>query len=53
MNQGKGKYVQRKPYGFVYGRHEHWTKANDPLNFKVDRSPEAIARAKNPQKAEI
>ena len=38
INQYQGKYVKRNPFGHVYGRHENWTKANDPLNFKVDRS---------------
>ena len=38
LNQGQGKYVKRNPFGFVYKRHSAWTTANDPLNFKVDRS---------------
>lgn len=45
INQHEGKYVKRSPFGFVYGRHSNWTKANDPLNFKVDRS-----KPKNPEK---
>ena len=39
LNQHQGKFVEREPFGFVYGRHKHWTQTNDPLNFKVDRSP--------------
>ena len=38
LNQKKGKFVERKPFGFPYRRHAAWTKLNDPLNFKVDRS---------------
>lgn len=41
MNQQKGKYVPRHPFGFVYGRHKAWTETNDPINFKVDRSNSA------------
>ena len=38
LNQQKGKYFARKPFGHVYGRHADWRRVNDPLNFKVDRS---------------
>lgn len=38
LSQQKGKYVKRDPFGFVYSRHKAWTEANDPINFKVDRS---------------
>lgn len=38
LNQQKGKYIQRSPFGYVYSRHKAWTQTNDPLNFKVDRS---------------
>ena len=38
LNQQKGKFVQRKPFGFPYRRHSAWTNLNNPLNFKVDRS---------------
>lgn len=38
LNQNKGQYVERKPFGFVYSRHPNWTQSNNPLNWKVDRS---------------
>lgn len=38
LNQQKGKYVKRDPFGFVYRRHQAWTEANDPLKRVVDRS---------------
>lgn len=38
LNQKKGKYVARKPFGHVYARHAEWMKVNNPLNWKVDRS---------------
>lgn len=38
MNQQKGKYIQRSPFGYVYSRHSAWTATNDALNFKVDRT---------------
>ena len=37
-NQGKGKYLHRKNFGFPFARHSNYVKANDPMNWKVDRS---------------
>lgn len=45
MNQQKGKYVARQPFGHVYGRHKEWIKVNNPLNFKVDRSKKSESKA--------
>lgn len=38
LNQHQGKYISRGSFGYTYRRHEAWTKTNDPINFKVDRS---------------
>lgn len=35
LNQQKGKYIKRQPFGFTYARHKAYTAANDPLNWKV------------------
>jgi len=43
MNQQKGKYIKRDPFGFVYRRHQAWTETNDPLKMKVDRSESVTA----------
>ena len=37
-NQHQGKYIARKPFGYVYSRHQNWTSSNNPLNWKVDRT---------------
>ena len=37
LNQHKGKYIKRDPFGYVFRRHSNYTQTNDPLNFKVDR----------------
>jgi hypothetical protein len=41
LNQGKGKFIKRGTFGYTYRRHPAWTTANDPNNFKVDRSNQA------------
>jgi dihydropyrimidinase len=46
LNQQKGKYIKRHPFGFVYGRHKAWTETNDPINLKVDRSTPAQSESK-------
>ena len=51
LNQQKGKYVARKPFGHVYARHADWMRVNNPLNFKVDRSKPASK--KEGEKSEI
>lgn len=38
LNQHKGQFVKRGTHGYTYRRHQAWTTANDPINFKVDRS---------------
>lgn len=47
-NQHQGKYVKRGTFGYTYRRHGAWTSANDPLNFKVDRSTPTEAPATAP-----
>lgn len=41
LNQHKGQFIKRGTHGFVYRRHAAWMTANDPINFKVDRSKPA------------
>jgi hypothetical protein len=56
LNQQKGKYINRHPFGFVYGRHKAWTETNDPIHLKVDRSTSAQSEGKSsstPEQAKI
>jgi len=42
-----GKFIERKPFGFAYLRHKDWTNANNPLNWKVDRSEKVSKPSSN------
>jgi dihydropyrimidinase len=37
LKQGGGKFVERKPFGFAFERHNDLAKARDPRNFMVNR----------------
>ena len=56
LNQQKGQYIKRHPFGFVYGRHKAWTETNDLIHLKVDRSTPGQSETKaasNPEQAKI
>jgi len=37
LQQGLGRYVERKPFGFAFERIQDLDRVKDPRNFKVDR----------------